>query len=84
MVRLGLRVHKVVYRLDLSDELSQIHNTICVSLLRKCVTNEATVISLDNIQVDESLNYIERPVAVLDKKTMVLRNKEVKLVKVQW
>ena len=34
--------------------------------------------------MDEILNYIERPVAILDRKTKVLRNKEVKLVKVQW
>ena len=34
--------------------------------------------------MDESINYIESRVAVSDKKTKVLRNKEVKLVKVQW
>ena len=34
--------------------------------------------------MDESLNYIERPVAVLDRKFRILHNKEMKLVKVQW
>lgn len=82
--RVSSRVGKVAYRLDLSNELSQIHNTFHVPQLRKCITNEAAVISLDEIQVDESLNYIERPIAILDRKTKVLRNKEVKLVKVQW
>ena len=71
-------------RLDLSEELSQIHNTFHVSQLRKCVTDEAVLILLDDIQVDESLNYIERPIEFLDRKTKVLRNKEVKLVNVQW
>ena len=42
------------------------------------------VISSDDIQVDESLNYIERPVAVLDRKVKVIRNKEVKLAKMKW
>ena len=39
--------------------------------------------SLDNIQVDECLNYVERPVTVLERKVKVLRDKEVPLVKVQ-
>ena len=34
--------------------------------------------------MDESLNYIERPIVILDRKTKVLWNKEVKLVKMQW
>ena len=76
-------VGKVAYRLDQSDEHSQIQNTFHVSQLRKCLTDEAPVVSLDDIQVDESLNYIGRPVAILDRNTKVLRNKEVKLVKVQ-
>ena len=40
--------------------------------------------SLDDIQVDERLNYVERPVVVLERKMKVLRNTEVPLVKVQW
>ena len=69
------QVGKVAYHLDLLDELSQIHNIFHVSQLWRYVTDEAAVVSLDNIQVDESLNYIERPVAILDRKTKVLRNK---------
>ena len=82
--RVSAWVGKVAYHLDPSNELSQIHNTFHVSQLRKCVTNEDVVVSLDEIQVDESLNYIERPITVLDRKTKVLQNKDVKLVKVQW
>ena len=40
------------------------------------------VISLDDVQVDECLNYVERPVAILERKVKVLRDKEVPLVKV--
>ncbi|KAJ9544596.1 hypothetical protein OSB04_024303 [Centaurea solstitialis] len=35
-------------------------------------------------EVDESLNYVEKPVAVLERKVKQLRNKEIGLVKVQW
>ena len=54
-----------------------------MSRLRKCVADEATIISLDNVQVDESLNYVEKPIAILDRKTKALLNKAGQCVKVQ-
>ena len=40
--------------------------------------------SLHDMKFNDCLNYVERPVAILERKVMVLRNKEVPLVKVQW
>lgn len=82
--RVLARVGRVAYRLDLPVELSQIHNTFHVSQLRKCLVDESAVVPLEDIQVDSSLNYIERSVAILDRKTKTLRNKAIQLVKVQW
>ena len=42
------------------------------------------MVPLEDIQVDASLNYAERPVAIRDQKIKVLRNKEVPLVLLQW
>ena len=53
-------------------------------MLASTTTNESVVVPLEDIQVDSSLNYIERPVAILDRKTKTLRNKVIQLVKVQW
>ncbi|KAJ9541895.1 LOW QUALITY PROTEIN: hypothetical protein OSB04_028401, partial [Centaurea solstitialis] len=78
------RVGKVAYRLELPPKLSQIHNTFHVSQLRKCLADESAHIPIDDIQVDERLNYVERPIAVLERKTKTLRSKEIGLVKVQW
>ncbi|KAJ9545069.1 hypothetical protein OSB04_024776 [Centaurea solstitialis] len=54
------------------------------SSLRKCLADESAHIPIDDIQVDERLNYVERPIAILERKTKSLRNKEIGLVKVQW
>ncbi|KAJ9565976.1 hypothetical protein OSB04_001942 [Centaurea solstitialis] len=78
------RVGKVAYRLELPEVLGQIHDTFHVSQLRKCLADETAHVPLDDIQVDESLNYIERPVAVLERKVKKLRSKEIGIVKVQW
>ncbi|KAJ9561265.1 LOW QUALITY PROTEIN: hypothetical protein OSB04_006425 [Centaurea solstitialis] len=78
------RVGKVACRLELPEVLDQIHDTFHVSQLRKCLADEIAHVPLDDIQVDESLNYVERPVAVLERKMKRLRNKEVEIVKGQW
>jgi hypothetical protein len=78
------RVGKVAYRLELPEELSKIHNTFHVSQLRKCLADETAHVPVNDIQVDEGLNYVERPIAILEKKIKTLRNKDIGLVKVQW
>ena len=39
---------------------------------------------MDDIQVDEYLNYVERPMSILERKMKILWNKEIPLVKLQW
>ncbi|KAD3068433.1 hypothetical protein E3N88_36313 [Mikania micrantha] len=78
------RIDKVAYRLELPDELSSIHPTFHVSHLRKCLADETSHVLYDKIEVDDKLNYVEEPVAILDRDEKRLRNKVVKMVKVQW
>ena len=45
------------------------------------MTDDSVVVLKDDVQVDNSLNYIERPVKILDRKSKTLQKKVVVLVK---
>ncbi|KAI3714781.1 hypothetical protein L6452_21741 [Arctium lappa] len=75
---------EVTYKLNLPEDLRGVHPTFHVSKLKKCLTETDVAISLDEVHVDEKLSFIEEPMAILDHKVKNLRNKKVRLVKVQW
>ncbi|GKC94962.1 putative reverse transcriptase domain-containing protein [Tanacetum coccineum] len=60
------KVRIVAYRLELPDQLSRVHSTFHVSNLKKCLSNELLAIPLDEIQIDDKLNFIEEPVEIMD------------------
>ncbi|XP_022024032.1 uncharacterized protein LOC110924317 [Helianthus annuus] len=78
------RVGKVAYWLELLRTLDGIHDTFHVSQLRKCLADETAYVPLDDIELDEKLNYVERPIAIKDSKVTHLRKKTIKQVLVQW
>ncbi|GKD92357.1 hypothetical protein Tco_1372194 [Tanacetum coccineum] len=78
------RVGEVAYVLELLEEMKGIHNTFYVSYLKKCLADESSVITLDDIEIDPELTSREEPVTILGRKSRQLRNKVIPLVKVQW
>ncbi|KAI3825312.1 hypothetical protein L1987_06794 [Smallanthus sonchifolius] len=78
------RVGQVAYRLDLPVELSGIHPTFHVSHIRKCLADDTAQIPYNEIEVDNNLNYVEEPIAILDRAEKRLCNKSIHLLKVQW
>lgn len=60
LFRVVARVDTVACRLDFPGELGHIRDTFHVSQLRKCVAEETSVASLEDIQVDGGMNYVER------------------------
>jgi hypothetical protein len=79
-----VRIDRVAYRLELPDELSGVHNVFHVSNLRKCIVEEARHVPMDEIRVDDKLNFVERPVEIVDRKIRKLKKTKYTLVKVRW
>ncbi|GJX03514.1 putative reverse transcriptase domain-containing protein [Tanacetum coccineum] len=59
------KVGAVAYRLELPYQLSHVHSTFHVSNLKKCYADEPLAISLDEIHIDDKLNFIEEPVEIM-------------------
>ncbi|XP_073137551.1 uncharacterized protein [Henckelia pumila] len=73
-----------VEMIPLPPYLSSIHDVFHVSLLRQYVADESHILHLTEVQLDQDLSYVERPLRILDRKDKMLRNKSIPLVMVQW
>ncbi|GJW69073.1 putative reverse transcriptase domain-containing protein [Tanacetum coccineum] len=78
------KVGTVTYRLELPEQLIQVHSTFHVSNLKKCFSDEPLAIPLDEIQIDDKLNFIEEPVKILDREVKRLNQSRIPIVKVRW
>nr|GEV36439.1 putative reverse transcriptase domain-containing protein [Tanacetum cinerariifolium] len=55
------KVGDFTYRLKLPQELSKVHSTFHVSNLKRCSSDDPLAISLDEIHIDDKLNFVEEP-----------------------
>ncbi|GJY78462.1 hypothetical protein Tco_0484263 [Tanacetum coccineum] len=78
------KVGTVAYRLELPEQLSRVHSTFHVSNLKKCFSEEPLAIPLDEIQIDDKLNFIEEPVEIMDREVKRLKQSRIPIVKVCW
>ncbi|GKB03617.1 putative reverse transcriptase domain-containing protein [Tanacetum coccineum] len=78
------KVGTVAYRLELPEKLSRVHSTFHVSNLKKCLSDEPLAIPLDEIHIDEKLNFIEEPVEIMDREVKCLKQSHIPIVKVRW
>ncbi|GJW17438.1 putative reverse transcriptase domain-containing protein [Tanacetum coccineum] len=77
-------VGTVAYRLKLPEKLSCVHSTFHVSNLKKCLSDEPLAIPLDEIHVDDKLNFIEEPIEIMDREVKYLKQSRIPIVKVRW
>jgi hypothetical protein len=79
------KVGAVAYRLELPEEMSDIHPVFHVSQLRRCLrVPEGEHVPVETIDLQPDLRYQEVPVKILDTVTRRTRNSEVRICRVQW
>ncbi|GJT76381.1 putative reverse transcriptase domain-containing protein [Tanacetum coccineum] len=79
-----LKVGTIAYRLELPEQLSRVHSTFHVSNLKKCLSEEPLAIPLEEIHIDEKLNFIEELVEIMDREVKRLKQSKIPIVKVSW
>nr|GEY03266.1 hypothetical protein [Tanacetum cinerariifolium] len=78
------KVGTVTYLLELPEKLSGVHSTFHISNLKKCFSDAPLVIPLDEIQIDDKLNFIEEPVEIMVREVKRLKQSHIPIVKVRW
>nr|GEY80889.1 putative reverse transcriptase domain-containing protein [Tanacetum cinerariifolium] len=77
------KVGTVAYRIKLPEQLSRVHSTFQVSNLKKCFSDEPLAIPLDEIHIDDKLNFIKEQVEIMDQEVKRLEQSRIPIVKVR-
>ncbi|GJX86266.1 putative reverse transcriptase domain-containing protein [Tanacetum coccineum] len=77
------RVSPLAYKLELPEELSNVHSTFHVSNLKKCLSKESLVIPMKELRLDDKHNFVEEPIEIMDREVKQLRQSLILIVKVR-
>ncbi|GKB87964.1 putative reverse transcriptase domain-containing protein, partial [Tanacetum coccineum] len=75
------RIGPVAYRFRLPNELSEVHDTFHVSNLKKCLADANLHVPLDEIEVDKTLYFVEKPIEIMDREVKTLKRSKIPIVK---
>jgi hypothetical protein len=75
---------EVSYQLELSPQLSDVHDIFHVSQLKKCLRVPEEQLPIEDLDTKEDLSSQEYHVRILETSERVTRNKKIKMCKVQW
>jgi hypothetical protein len=64
--------------------LSDVHDMFHVSQLKKCLRVPEEQIPMEDLDAKEDLSDQEYPINILETSERVMRNKKIKMCKVQW
>ncbi|GJR25552.1 putative reverse transcriptase domain-containing protein [Tanacetum coccineum] len=84
-VMLKVAPWKGVIRFGKRGKLNHVvHNVFHVCNLKKCLSDEALIIPLEEIQLNDKLNFVEEPVEIMDREVKKLKQSRIPIVKVCW
>ncbi|GKD23895.1 hypothetical protein Tco_1225598 [Tanacetum coccineum] len=70
------RIGPVAYKLELPEELSNVHNTFHVSNLKKCLSDESLIIpNGKKLHLNDKLNFVEETVEIWIVKSGINRSR---------
>ncbi|KAI3744693.1 hypothetical protein L1987_57783 [Smallanthus sonchifolius] len=78
------RIGKVAYKLELPPSLGNVHPTFHISNLKKCLADKNLHIPLDDVRIDETMHFVEKPVEIMDREVKQLKRSRIPIVKVRW
>nr|GEX80495.1 putative reverse transcriptase domain, ribonuclease H-like domain, aspartic peptidase domain protein [Tanacetum cinerariifolium] len=84
MLKISPRKGPMAYKLELPEELSNVHNTFHVSNLKKCLSDESLIIPMKELKLDDKLNFVEEHVEIMDREIKQLRQSRIPIIKVRW
>nr|GEX12714.1 putative reverse transcriptase domain-containing protein [Tanacetum cinerariifolium] len=63
---------------------SRVHHTFHVSNLKKCYADKPLTMPLKEVHIDETLQFVEEPVEIMEREIKRLKQSRIPLVKVRW
>ncbi|GJU63480.1 putative reverse transcriptase domain-containing protein [Tanacetum coccineum] len=75
------RIGLMTYKLELPEELSNVHNTFHITNLKKCLSDESLVIPMKELRLDDKLNFVEEPVEIMDREVKQLKQSRIPIIK---
>ncbi|GJZ94807.1 putative reverse transcriptase domain-containing protein [Tanacetum coccineum] len=78
------RIGRVAYKLELPEELHNVHSTFHVSNLKKCLSDESLIIPMKELRLYDKLNFVKEPVEIMDRENKQLKQSRIPIIKVRW
>ena len=78
------KVGVVAYRLELPEEMSDVHNVFHMSQLKKCLRVPEEQVPLEILDLQQDLQYQERPIKIIDTAIKSTRRSQIRYYRVQW
>ncbi|GKF53798.1 hypothetical protein Tco_0160708, partial [Tanacetum coccineum] len=75
------KVGPVAYRLDLPEELDCVQDMFHVSNHKKCLADPTLQVPLDELRVDDNLNFVEEPMEIMEREFKKLKRSRIAIVK---
>nr|GEX96667.1 putative reverse transcriptase domain-containing protein [Tanacetum cinerariifolium] len=74
----------VQIRQHLKAARDQQRNYANVSNLKKCLSDEYLIIPMKELKLNDKLNFLEKPVEIMDREIKQLRQSHIPIIKVRW